>query len=128
MGGGFAVTFPVSEPRRFWDVVFNGRSVNAGLLLFNKNSHGIGAPGKWDLTQEEPAWVPDPPVIADLNAPHTWAPRPVRNLMPNEQLQGTLMGVVVIRTDKAPAAQAASAAWNLDDRRLLSEVHAAVVK
>lgn len=104
MGGGFAISYPPGEVRRLWEITFNGRNTNVGLLLNQKNSRGVGAPGKWDLTQQEPVWVPEPSVVVDASQPHTWVPYPVRSLLPNERLQQSALGVIeIIRTDKQTA-------------------------
>lgn len=63
----FKISYPADETRRMWAFVANGRPVVAGSLLMQKYAHGVGAPGKWDLSQGEPAWdsealTSDPPV------------------------------------------------------------------
>lgn len=105
MGGGFSISYN-TETRRLWEINFNGRNTNVGLLLTQKNSHGVGAPGHWDLSQPEPVWVFDPAVVGDVSAPHNWTPMPLRDLLPNEVLRSTLDGSEVVRTDKEAELQA----------------------
>src|SRR5215831_12044836 len=57
----FPVVYPPNEPRRTWDVVFQGQPLNVGMLLNNKYAKGIGAPGHWDTSHGDAVWVPDPP-------------------------------------------------------------------
>lgn len=113
LGGGFGTSYPIGEIRRMWEVGVIGkipegdsvtRWINVGFLLKDKYSNGVGAPGHWDMSQETPKWITeyDPRTNAnDTNHPTTATP--VRDLLPNEEIQETLTGAVIIRTDLAPS-------------------------
>jgi hypothetical protein len=48
---------------------------------------------------------------------------PVRELLPNERLQVTLMGVGVQRTDIAQATAGSSGQFTAEDREMLREIY-----
>ena len=119
----FPVVYPSDEPRRAWDAVFKGQPLNVGLLLAAKNANGVGAPGHWDTSGSDAVWVPDPPPPTGLDDTRPPRPIPVRDLLPNEQLQSGLMGVGVIRTDLQQASGFSAA-----DRATLQQVFQIVSK
>jgi hypothetical protein len=125
MGGGFGIYYPPDEPRRLWHIVIQGRGVNAGLLLKNRNARGVGAPGRWNLSGEEPEWIPDPPPPGGLDDTRPARELPVRDLLPNEVLHSTLMGVVVRRTDLA---QPGPGQFTTQDRAMLEAIYRAVAR
>ena len=127
LGGGFGTYFPSSEDRRLWEVVIGGRRVNAGYLLKSRHAQGIGAPGRWDLSGETPVWVPDPPAPTGVDDRRPAREVPVRDLLPNEQLQATLTGVGVVRTDLRQEAGKALGQFTPEDRALLLAIYQAVV-
>lgn len=55
-GGGAVINYG-SGTDRVWTIVRNSARLNAGLLLASQYARGIGAPGHWDLSLVEPAWV-----------------------------------------------------------------------
>jgi hypothetical protein len=118
----FPILYPADEPRRIWDFYVNGILCNAGQLLLQMNANGIGAPGSWQITASGPVWTstPSPTGLTDTSAPR---PMPVRNLLPNEQLQTGLMGVSVIRTDLEQQQEAQAGQFTPDDRATLQQVY-----
>ncbi|MBV8846582.1 MAG: hypothetical protein JO307_27570 [Bryobacterales bacterium] len=119
----FPVIYPANEPRRVWDVVLDGEPLNVGLLLNQKYEQGVGAPGHWDTSQGTAVWVADPPPPTGTNDTRPPRPMPVRNLLPNEQLQTGLMGVGVVRTDLQQSAEAAAGLFTADDRATLKQIY-----
>jgi hypothetical protein len=125
----FPADYPSDEPRRPWYFLFRGQPVNVGALLLGRNAQGVGAPGHWDVSTPQPAWVPDPPAAA--GADDTRPPRemPVRDLLPNEQLYAGLLGIPgVVRTDLQKAADESSGKFTSDDRAMLRTIYQAVSK
>lgn len=124
----FPVTYPPDEPRRLWYFMFRGRAVNVGALLYNRNKQGIGWPGQWDVSSGVPEWVPRPegPTGEDDTRPSR--PMPVRDLLPNEQLQAGLMGVGITRTDLASGIAAASGQFTEEDRATLHRIYELLTK
>ena len=125
----FPASYPSDEPRRPWYFLVQGQSVNVGALLLNRNAHGVGAPGHWDVSSPQPVWVPDP--AGPTGADDTRSPRemPVRNLLANEQLYTGLMGILgVIRTDLQKTADETSGKFTPDDRATLRMIYQAVSK
>ena len=127
MSGGFGIAYPAEEGRRLWEVIFKGNGVNAGLLLKNRYTQGIGSPGRWDLSQAEPLWVPDPPAPTGTDDLRSLREVPVRDLLPNEALRATLMGVSVVRTDLLQESAKALGQFTTDDRAILLAIYRAVV-
>jgi hypothetical protein len=121
--GIFPITYPADEPRRLWYFMYRGRPVNAGALLNSRNRKGMGAPGHWDVSSGEPMWIPDPP--AATGADDTRPPRelPIRDLLPNEKLQATLLDVTVVRTDKQKESEQSSGRFTAEDRLMLQQIH-----
>src|SRR6266404_4533333 len=118
----FLIVYPADEPRRAWDILFQGHAENAGSLLFNRNTKGIGAPGRWDLSSPTPVWVPAPLPPTGLDDTRPSREMPVRELLPNEKLQTGLMGVSVIRTDLQQQANELSGQFTPDDRATLQQI------
>jgi hypothetical protein len=127
MGGGFGIAYPPDEPRRLWQIVFRGTPVNAGLMLKNRNAAGVGSPGQWDLTKVEPVWISDPPAPTGLDDTRPAREMPIRDLLPNESLQTTLMGVSVVRTDLKQDAAKAQGQFTPEDRAMLLAVYQKVI-
>lgn len=123
----FPISYPPDEPRRMWAIVFSGKPVNVGMLLWTRNAKGVGSPGRWDASSGEPVWVADSPAPAGLSDQRPPREMPVRDLLPNEKLQTTLMGVSVIRTDLSAASQPAGQ-FTSDDRAMLQQIHQLVTK
>jgi hypothetical protein len=124
----FPVHYPDDERRRIWNIVFRGFGVNAGILILNKNANGIGYPGHWDLSKNEPEWVPDPPAPTGIDDPRASRDIPVRDLLPNEAIQVGLMGVGIIRTDLRDQAAKANGQFTADDRAMLQAIYKSVVR
>lgn len=118
----FPIVYPADEPRRIWDFYVNGILCNAGQLVAQRNANGVGAPGTWQTTTSGPVWTPAPAPtgLTDARPPR---PMPVRNLLPNEQLQTGLMGVSVIRTDLEQQQQAQAGQFTPDDRATLQQIY-----
>lgn len=118
----FPTIYPSDEPRRWWTISWRGKELNAGLLLCNRNSKGIGAPGHWDLSGLEPQWIA---TITPTGDGDTRPPRemPLRALLPNEKLQAGPMGIAqVVRLDLQAAQAQASGAFTQDDRAMLQKI------
>lgn len=124
----FPVIYPSNEPRRSWNIMFQGQAENAGLLLLSRNRNGVGAPGNWDTTVATPVWVPAPP--APTGADDTRPPRdmPVRDMLPNEKFQLGLMGVSIMRTDLQQQSNEQSGQFTPADRQMLQQIYQIVSK
>jgi hypothetical protein len=103
--------------------VISGLAVNVGALLLAMNAGGVGAPGAWDTTGAQPAWVPAPAAPTDLNDVRPPRPIPVRALLPSEELQTGLMGVSVVRTDLQQQADQQAGQFTPDDRATLQQIY-----
>jgi hypothetical protein len=123
----FPILYPANEPRRIWDFTVNGVTCNAGTLLAAENTNGIGAPGNWQPSANGPVWVPEPGPTG-LNDMRPARPMPVRDLLPNEELQIGLMGVSVVRTDLQAQQAAAAGQFTPDDRATLQQIYQMVSK
>ena len=119
----FPVAYPPDEPRRLWDIMFKGIPVNAGALLLNRNTNGVGSPGHWDSSGSEPVWVPDPPAPTGLDDTRPARPVPLRDLLPNEKFQTGLMGVTVVRTDLQQQSNEQAGQFTPDDRATLQSIY-----
>ncbi|HTS76141.1 MAG TPA: hypothetical protein VMG40_08055 [Bryobacteraceae bacterium] len=122
------VIYPADESRRMWDFTLNGNVVNAGALIASMNANGVGYPGQWQTQNGGPVWVPDPPAPTGLDDTRPPRPMPVRNLLPNEQLQAGLMGVSVVRTDLQEQQEEAEGQFTADDRATLQQIFQMVSK
>lgn len=123
----FPASYPVTEPRRVWNLTYKGRFVNVGLLLLAKNAKGIGYPGHWDLSGEEPAWVADPAAPNGLDDQRPAREMPVRDLLPNEAIQTGLTGVGILRTDLQIDSGIANGQFTAADRSMLQAIYNVVV-
>ena len=119
----FPINYPPEEKRRVWNFLFRGRPVNAGMLIFNRNAKGIGAPGHWDLSTGEPVWAPALPAPTGLDDPRPPRDMAVRELLPNERFHTGLMGVSIVRTDLQQVFQ-----FTPEDRAVLRAIYQAVIK
>jgi hypothetical protein len=119
----FPIVYPASEPRRIWDFVVNGVLMNAGALLLAQNANGVGAPGHWDTSRGDPAWVPDPAPPTGANDMRPPRDMPLRDLLPNEKLQPGLMGVSVVRTDLLQQQNIQEGQFTADDRATLQQIY-----
>ena len=122
----FPVVYPAEEQRRMWAILLSAsRPVNVGALLQTRNSKGLGAPGHWDLSSGGPVWVADPPPPTGFDDTRPARPVPVRDLLPNEQLQPGAMGfgAEVLRIDLRLEAAKRSGAFTGADRKMLEDVY-----
>lgn len=125
----FPASYPSNEPRRPWYFLFQGQPVNVGALLLNRNAHGVGSPGHWDVSSPQPVWVPDPPAPTGVDDTRPLREMPVRSLLPNEQLYTGMMGILgVVRTDLQKASSEAAGEFTPDDRAMLRTIYLAVSK
>lgn len=123
----FPIVYPAGEPRRIWDLTVNGAVCNAGTLLAARNANGIGAPGHWQPSAGGPVWVPDP-APTGANDMRQARPIPVRDLLPNEELQMGLMGVSVVRTDLVAQQGITAGQFTPDDRATLQQIYQMIGK
>ena len=119
----FPIVYPASEARRIWDFVVNGIVVNAGTLLLAQNANGVGAPGRWDTSKGDPAWVADPAAPTGENDMRPARDVPVRDLLGNEKFQAGLMGVSVVRTDFQQQQAQQNGEFTADDRATLQQIY-----
>jgi hypothetical protein len=125
----FPVVYPNEEPRRQWYFLVRGQPVNVGSLLLARNAQGVGAPGHWDVSTPEPAWVPDPPAPTGVDDTRSSWEMPVRDLARNEALYTGLMGILgVVRTDLQKTDDEASGRFTADDRATLRMIYQAISK
>ncbi|MFB3778171.1 MAG: hypothetical protein ACE141_11185 [Bryobacteraceae bacterium] len=96
-----------TETRRMYNIVVNGKTYNAGVLLQQKNANGIGAPGSWVDDASGLRWVPGKQVTAPLDPAVQAVPVPCRTLDADEEIVAGFGNVPVIRkvaaTASAPA-------------------------
>jgi hypothetical protein len=121
---GAGSVFPVNygdEPRRQWFFVYNGEVHSIGGLLGNKNANGVGYPGHWSVGNTV-EWIPDPPAPTGLQDVRPPREVPVRDLLPNEKINMTLMGPVIVRTDRLQAQAQASGLFTDLDRQALKDI------
>lgn len=94
------------ETRRLWVVNWRDVSLQAALLIAQRNAHGVGAPGQWDLSGTEPVWKPEAPGDTGEQDPRPEIPFPVRRLLPGEKFRQAFGGVwMVVRSDLTPPSQ-----------------------
>lgn len=99
----FSYIYPPDEPRREWQISYNGLVLNVGQFVAEMYANGIGTPGHWDLSSKTggPNWISDKPPVQTFALPE-W-PDPIRSLLANETLRVAsalgAAGVVVVRTD-----------------------------
>jgi hypothetical protein len=127
MGGTVADAFSVggtfsgrqlvcqTDKRNVWEIVLGQKRVVAGILYEQKNRNGIGYPGTWDLTGEEPNWKPAQVITTSTNVMRT----PVRQLYPGETFSRTPFGVYLNRSDVPVPG---SGSFTEADRKMLEEI------
>jgi hypothetical protein len=126
--------FPVNygdETRRQWSFKYRGSEYNVGRLLTGKYQSGVGAPGHWKVG-ENIEWIADPAAPTGFDDQRPPRPCPVRELRANETLAQTLMGLVILRTDRRQA-QLENVAQNpgqftAADRAMLREIREIVTQ
>lgn len=93
------------EQRRSWVIEFRGDMHQASMLLRRKYEFGVGAPGRWNLSGQQPVWVPEQQDTGEREL-RPEVPIPMRRLTEVEQLtQNPFSGWVVKRKDLAPPSQ-----------------------
>lgn len=113
---GYRPVYPSSETRRPWVLTLaDGSTVQAALLLAQRNARGVGAPGHWDLTTHpgSPQWVSEIPQDSGERDLRPNRPVGLRPLLPTEVIvgSGTFAGAYVVdllAKHQAPAAPAAA--------------------
>ncbi len=121
---GVGTVFPViygDDPRRQWFFTYQNEVHNVGSLLASRNAAGVGSPGHW-LVGDKVEWVADPSAPTGLQDPRPPREVPVRDLLPNEKISMTLMGPVIVRTDRLQAQAEASGQFTEADRLTLKEI------
>jgi hypothetical protein len=110
------------DPRRIWSFSYKGGLYNVGSLLANRNHFGVGWPGHWEVGSTI-RWLADPPAPTGLDDRRAPRPMPVRDLLPNEEVDATLFGgPQIIRTDRQQKKAEASGQFTDADRSLLREI------
>jgi hypothetical protein len=98
--GMYLIAYEPGETRRVFQLHIGTNSHNAGALLMDRSSGGVGAPGTWTKPvtgNESPDWNPAPVnEMAGRNAPE-W-PVPMRELEPGEQWHVLPFGVQIVNT------------------------------
>ena len=120
---GFPETvYPPDESRRQYNIVVDGVPHNGGLLLMERYSSGVGAPGHWVKAADgDLSFVYDPP--PDCAGIVNVRPTPVRDLLPNEVLKDSPFGGwAVYRTDKQQQQAEAGGQFTAADRALLQAI------
>lgn len=101
---GFTIAWN-GEQRRSWVIEIRGGRHQASLLLRRKYEHGVGAPGRWDLSAEQPVWVAEQQDTGERDL-RPEVPVPMRRLLDFEQVERNLFsGWMVKRKDLAPPSQ-----------------------
>jgi hypothetical protein len=101
------------ETRRMYNIVVDGRTYNAGVLLQQQNANGIGAPGDWVDEASGLRWAPGKQITAPLDPAVQAVPVPCRTLDADEEIVAGFGNVPVIRKTAA-----ASAAASIGDEKL----------
>jgi hypothetical protein len=117
------ILYPADEPRRMWFFLYNGQMQYVGILLMSKNALGVGSPGQWVTSSGAPIWTPATPAPTGLEDTRSPRAMPVRDLLPNEQLQTGMMGPTVVRVDLEKAAADTSGQFTPDDRATLQQIY-----
>lgn len=86
------------ETRRVWQIRLDRHLLSAALLLKRQASHGVGAPGRWEIEPDgTPLWIHEPSAV-DNSLGELYPP--IRPLQPNEAIHIPPMGLpIVYRTD-----------------------------
>ena len=105
------------EKRRLWNIKIGANLHSAARLLRWKHGLGIGAPGHWVISNDQPVWTPHRAETQEWD-PRPEVPVPCRPLTEREALYVDPFQTVIYRTDKespynrqpvkAPAAQTGS--------------------
>jgi hypothetical protein len=120
-GEGFPNVYPAGENRRQYNIVVDGVAYSGGLLLMERYSSGIGAPGHWVKSDGGVSFVYDPP--PDCAGSKDSRPVPVRDLLPNETFKDSPFGGwAVYRTDKQQQQAEAGGQFTPADRALLQAI------
>jgi hypothetical protein len=110
------------DERRMWQFLYKGDWINVGALLANKNAHGMGWPGHWDIDAAI-RWVADPPAPTGLDDRRPPRPMPVRELLSTEKIDVALFGgPQIVRTDRQQQRAESSGQFLESDRALLREI------
>jgi hypothetical protein len=117
------ILYPPDESRRMWFFLYNGQMQYVGILLMSKNALGVGSPGQWVTSSGAPIWSPATPAPTGLEDTRSPRAMPMRNLLPNEQLQTGMMGPTVVRLDLEKAVTDASGQFTPDDRATLQQIY-----
>ncbi len=84
-----------TDPRREYQFVFKTQLCTVGLLLKQMYVNGVGAPGNWDTSGEEPRWIPEPPPV--LPSTFKVTPMPMRKLLAGESFDILPVGGLMIQ-------------------------------
>ena len=120
-----------SSDSKLYDVVIPNvqGSFPADLLMQMWTHAGVGHAGSWsDPTKSWPSFTPTPDYTQPQNNTPVGPSVPVRALNPVEQLQFSMMGVLVIRTDKQSQPSPAGGSFTDIDRQNLVECHTMLQK
>jgi hypothetical protein len=110
------------DARRLWSFFYKGGNYNVGSLLANRNAHGIGWPGHWEVGSTI-RWVADSPAPTGLDDRRSPRPMPVRDLLSNEKIDVSLFGgPQIVRTDRQQKKADSSGQFLDADRALLREI------
>jgi hypothetical protein len=86
-----------TEPRRLYNLVVNGKTYSAGVLLQQQNANGIGAPGSWVEDERGLHWVVSAQIAAPLDPGVQAIPVPCRMPDPDEEVFAGFGNLPIIR-------------------------------
>jgi hypothetical protein len=98
------LVYPADEQRRVYVLQVNGEFHNVGLLRKAKFVQGVDAPGRWVVSANSPAWLPEIP--QDTGELSTEMPAPQRELYANERMEIGFGGNLAVRRTDTPGTQA----------------------
>ncbi|HSW49796.1 MAG TPA: hypothetical protein VLH09_06445 [Bryobacteraceae bacterium] len=103
------------ETRRMYNIVVNGKTYNAGVLLQQQNANGIGAPGEWVEDAGGLRWAPGKQITAPLDPAVQAVPVPCRTLHADEEIAAGFGNVPVIRKIAAAGTPATTGEEKLEE-------------
>ena len=92
------------ELRRPWQIQMpDGSGHNAATLAAMRWANGVGSPGSWSGSSNDPIWTPAPVKASGTNT-SAHVPVPQRNVHLGEKVSVVFPGLMVVTLDNQPAA------------------------